>query len=259
MPETCPACGAAEVKSLGLGTERIAQEAAMLFPDARVLRVDSDSIRRRGELERILGGIRKRAYDLIIGTQILSKGHDFPHITLVCAILADVALNLPDFRAPERTFQLLTQMAGRAGRGDLPGRVLIQTYNPDHYALSHVRTHDPDAFAAQELRVRENAATPPFSSQVLLWFSSPSERGAERLAHAVADRLQALPGREAQLLGPIEAPIKKLAGRFRWMLLLKAQRIGPLQRLVRQLLDDPTLKLAADDRIAVDVDPYSVL
>jgi primosomal protein N' (replication factor Y) (superfamily II helicase) len=168
-------------------------------------------------------------------------------------------LNLPDFRSPERTFQLLTQMAGRAGRGDRPGRVLIQTYNPDHYALTHVRTHDPDAFAAQELRVRENAGTPPFASQVLLWASSPSERGAERLAHALADRLQPIVGAEAQMLGPVEAPIKRLAGRFRWMLLLKGPRIGPLQRLVSYVLDDPTLKVAGEERIAVDVDPYSVL
>ena len=259
MPETCPGCGAAELKPVGLGTERLAGELALLFPEARVLRVDSDSLRRRGELERMMGGIRKRLYDIVVGTQILSKGHDFPHITLVGAVLADVSLNQPDFRAPERTFQLLTQMAGRAGRGDLLGRVLIQTYNPGHYALAHVRTHDPDAFAAHELGVRERAATPPFSSQVLLWMSSPSPRAAQRLAHTVAERVRAAAPQEVQVLGPAEAPIAKLAGRFRWMLLLRGARIGPLQRLARQVLDDPALKLGAGERIAVDVDPYSVL
>jgi len=296
MPETCAACGAAAMKSQGLGTERIAQELSLLFPQARVLRVDSDSLRRRGELERVMAAIGKHQYDLIIGTQILSKGHDFPRITLVGAVLADVALNLPDFRAPERCFQLLTQMAGRAGRGDRPGRVLIQTYNPGHYALTHVLTHDVDAFAAEELSVRERAAAPPFSSQVLLWISSPSARDARRLADAVAERVRgaaglSAPGNGAQrpnpaaglsaprtelfaprasaqatrpapgveVLGPAEAPIQRLAGRFRWMLLLKGPRIAPLQRLARQVLDDPGLKGGAGERIAVDVDPYHLL
>jgi primosomal protein N' (replication factor Y) len=263
LPETCPACHAPELKVLGLGTERIAQELALLFPEARVLRVDSDSLKRRGELERVMDGIRKHAHDLIIGTQILSKGHDFPLITLVGAILADVSLNLPDFRAPERTFQLLTQMAGRAGRGDRPGRVLIQAYNPGHYALTHVLTHDPDAFAAQELKVREAARTPPFASQVLLWASSVSERGAERLAQQLArtlgERVRALAEPDVQVLGPAEAPIKRLAGRWRWMVLLKGPRIGMLQRTVRAALDDSDFRLGSGERVAVDVDPYSVL
>jgi primosomal protein N' (replication factor Y) len=259
LPETCPACGAPELKVLGLGTERIAQELAILFPAARVLRVDSDSLKRRGELERVMGGIRKRAYDLIIGTQILSKGHDFPYITLVGAVLADVSLNLPDFRAPERTFQLLTQMAGRAGRGERAGRVLIQTYNPQHYALLHVLTHDPDAFAAQELAVREAARVPPFASQVLLWASSPSERGGQRLAENLGERARAAAGADVEVLGPAEAPIKRLAGRWRWMVLLRGARSGPLQRAARQVLDDPDLRLGPNERVAVDVDPYNVM
>ena len=259
LPEACPACGAAELKALGLGTERIAQELAILFPEARVLRVDSDSLKRRGELERVMGGIRARAYDLIIGTQILSKGHDFPYITLVGAVLADVSLNLPDFRAPERTFQLLTQIAGRAGRGERPGRVLIQTYNAQHYALQHVLTHDPDAFAAQELAVREAARVPPFASQLLLWASHPAERSARRLAERLGERLHVAAGAEVDVLGPAEAPIKRLAGRWRWMVLLRGPRMGPLQRAARRVLDDPDFRLGPDERVAVDVDPYSVL
>jgi primosomal protein N' (replication factor Y) len=137
--------------------------------------------------------------------------------------------------------------------------VLIQTYNPDHYALAHVRTHDPDAFAAEELHVRERAGTAPYASQILLWASSPSERQAERVAQTLAERLQALVSGDLQILGPAEAPIKKLAGRYRWMVLLKGSRIGPLQRIVTQGLEDPALKLGPEDRIAVDVDPYSVL
>jgi primosomal protein N' (replication factor Y) len=259
LPATCPACGSAEMKILGLGTERVAEELALAFPEARQLRVDSDSLRRRGELERMLEGIRQRRFDLIIGTQVLSKGHDFPAITLVGAILADVALNLPDFRAPERTFQLLTQIAGRAGRGDRPGRVLIQTYNPAHYALTHVLDHDPDAFAAQELDVRQRAGVPPFASQVLLWASSPSERDAAVLAEDLAKRLIAAAAPEVEVLGPAEAAVKRMAGRWRWMVLLKGPRIGPLQRAARHVLDDPAFKPGHNGRVAVDVDPYSVV
>jgi primosomal protein N' (replication factor Y) len=172
LPERCPDCGAPEIELVGLGTERIEQEVGIVFPEARVLRMDSDTLRARGELERMLQAIRDRDYDIIIGTQILSKGHDFPHITLVGAVLADLSLNLPDFRAAERTFQLLTQMAGRAGRGDQPGTVMIQTYNPEHYSLVHVMDHDAAAFAQDELAMREETGAPPFSCQALVWSSS---------------------------------------------------------------------------------------
>ncbi|HUJ74405.1 MAG TPA: primosomal protein N', partial [bacterium] len=263
LPAQCPACQAPALQALGLGTERIAEELGVLFPQARLLRVDSDSLQRRGELDRVMAGIRDRSHDIIIGTQILSKGHDFPHITLVGAVLADVSLNLPDFRAPERTFQLLTQIAGRAGRGDLPGRVLIQTYNPDHYSLVHVRNHDPQGFAQEELRIREAAGLPPFASQVLLWISSPDAPAAARLARTLAERVRLAAGQPTfagvQVLGPAEAPIKRIASRWRWMILLKAPTVGPLQRLTRAVLDDPGLRIAPRERVVVDVDPYNVM
>ena len=259
LPAACPACAEPAIKLIGLGTERVEQELAVMFPQARVLRMDSDSLRRKGELERMMEGIRKRAYDLIIGTQILSKGHDFPHITLVGAVLADVSLNIPDFRAPERTFQLLTQLAGRAGRGDLPGRVLVQTYNPQHYALLHVRDHDTEGFTAAELRVREAAGTPPFASHALVWVSAERDRAAERVAQDLAGRLRAAAGRGVEVAGPSEAPIKRIKKRFRWMILLKAPAIGPIHRTLRAVLDDPSFKPGHAVRVAVDVDPYHVL
>jgi primosomal protein N' (replication factor Y) len=259
MPASCPDCGGAAPVVLGLGTERIEQEMAVIFPDARILRMDSDTLRRRGELERMLEGIRNRDYDLIIGTQVLSKGHDYPHITLVGAVLADVSLNLPDFRSAERTFQLLTQMAGRAGRGALPGRVLIQTYSPEHYSLEMVRTHDTPGFTALELQSRQDAGTPPYCSQTLIWVTGPREDRVQALAHEVAQRLRAVAAGSVQVLGAVEGPIRKIKNRFRWMILLRSASIGPIHALLNRVLDDPTLRLGAKERIAVDVDPYHVM
>ncbi|MBI4084041.1 MAG: primosomal protein N' [Candidatus Lambdaproteobacteria bacterium] len=267
-PTQCPACAAAALDVLGLGTQRLEQDLALMFPAARILRMDSDSLRRRGELERMLEGIRDHRFDLVIGTQVLSKGHDFPKITLVGAVLGDVSLNMPDFRAPERTFQLLTQMAGRAGRGERPGRVLIQTYNPQHYAFAHVRSHDTAGFTAAELPIRQGAQSPPYAHLALVWASSPDAGRAARLAEALGQRLREAIARPAAtgpaapaptLLGPAEAPIRKLAGRYRWMLGLSAETIGPIHRTLRAALDDPALKLGAQERLAVDVDPYNLM
>jgi primosomal protein N' (replication factor Y) len=265
VPERCPACNERALKVIGVGTERIEQELLVMFPQARVVRMDSDSLRRKGELERIMSAIRRRDYDLIIGTQILSKGHDFPHITLVGAVLADVSLNLPDFRAPERTFQMLTQMAGRAGRGDLPGQVLVQTYSADHYSLVHVSTHDTEGFTTRELAIRAAAGTPPFSSHVLLWVLSENDRAAQRAARELTAALSAaaaaLPGAAARgvaVAGPAEAPIKRINKRYRWMIQLRAPTVGPLHATLRAVLDAADFRVPAGVRIAVDVDPYTV-
>lgn len=255
----CPKCGMNGLEVLGLGTERIEQEVAIMFPEARVLRMDSDTLRRRGELERMLEGIRRREYDVIIGTQVLTKGHDFPHITLVGAVLADVSLNLPDFRSAERTFQLLTQMAGRAGRGDLPGRVVIQTYSPDHYSLARVRSHDTTGFAREELEIRENAGSAPFRSQTLLWVTGPKAERVQTLANHLAERFRQAANGEVEILGAAEAPIKKINNRYRWMLLLKADSVAPIHRVLRRVLDEPGVTLGRHERIAVDVDPYNVM
>jgi len=259
VPKACPKCESASLKPLGLGTERIEQETAMLFPEARILRMDSDSLRRRGELERMLEGIRERRYDIVIGTQILTKGHDFPHITLVAAVLADVALNLPDFRASERTFQILTQMAGRAGRGGDPGRVLIQTYKPDHHALVHVEDHNTMRFAEQELAVREATRTPPFSHLALLWVSSTDPGRGQRLAREVAGRAREAKVEGVTVEGPAEAAIKRLNRRYRWMILLRSASVARIHRTLRRTLEEPELRVSGPDRVVVDVDPQNLL
>ncbi|MCZ6645358.1 MAG: primosomal protein N' [SAR324 cluster bacterium] len=259
MPVVCPACQAPAMEVIGLGTERIEREIEMMFPEARVLRMDSDTLRKRGELERMMEGIRRREYDVIIGTQVLSKGHDFPYITLVGAVLADVSLNLPDFRAAERTFQLLTQMAGRAGRGELPGKVLIQTYSPEHYSLDSVRNHDIAAFTNREMSSRQDTASPPFSSQTLIWVSGPNAVRAEALAHTVAGNLRQAAQKDVEVLGAVEGPIKKINNRFRWMILLKARSIRPLHRVLGRVFENPAYRLGRDERVAVDIDPFNLM
>ena len=259
MPEKCPACDHPELAIIGLGTQRLAQDLALVFPEARILRMDSDSLRRRGELERMLTGIREHEYDFVIGTQILSKGHDFPRITLVGAVLADVSLNLPDFRSAERTFQVLTQMAGRAGRGETPGRVIIQTYSPDHYSLECVRTHDTEKFCTEEMTHRQDAEIPPITSQALLWISGPHPGRIQSLAQDVARRLHQNNNGQTMLLGPAEAPIKRISDRYRWMIQLRAKSITPIHKLLWRVLEDPSFQVGHKERVVVDIDPYNVM
>ena len=259
LPALCPQCQAPAVEVAGIGTERIAEDAARLFPKANVLRMDSDSLRRRGELERRMADIRKGKFNVIIGTQILSKGHDFPNITLVAAVLADVSLNFPDFRAPERTFQVLTQMAGRAGRGTTKGRVLIQSYNPEHYGLQHVLEHDADAFSVQEQALRREMGYPPYQSMALVWCSAPDAARAEAMARRTAVALQESLRPEVRMLGPAEAPIIRISGRFRWMVQLRAATMEPIHRTLRAALDASGFTLKARERLSVDIDPYNLL
>ncbi|MDH4120250.1 MAG: primosomal protein N' [Deltaproteobacteria bacterium] len=257
LPQTIPPEGLMEV--VGVGTERLEQELAMLFPKAGILRMDSDSLRRRGELERMVEAIRQGRPRFIVGTQVLAKGHDFPNISLAAAVLADVALNLPDFRAAERAFHQLTQVAGRAGRGDRPGRVLIQTYSPGHHALRHVIAHDTAGFALEEMAARKAAGTPPFHHEVMVWVSSPLEGKAKALAGALARQLTRLALPPVKVMGANEAPIRKLGGRFRWQVLLRADSAAPMRKLLAEVLDDPAWRLGGDERIVVDVDPVQVL
>jgi primosomal protein N' (replication factor Y) len=259
VPPACPSCRSEELKAFGLGTQRIEEEASTLFPESRVLRMDSDALRRRGELERMLEGIHERQYDIVIGTQILTKGHDFPHITLVGAVLADVALNLPDFRAAERTFQILTQMAGRAGRGDDPGRVLIQTYKPDHHALVHVQDHHAERFAEQELAIRRAAHAPPYAHLALFWVSSTDPARGQRLAREVARRARATGVEGVTAEGPAEAAIRRLNRRYRWMVMLRSVSVSRLRRAIARTLEEPELKVSEPDRVVVDVDPQNLL
>ena len=256
-PDTCPACGG-ELLVLGIGTERVEQELAERFPDARTLRLDRDAAGTSTELTRILATFARGEADVLVGTQMVAKGHDFPGVTLVGVIVADVGLGLPDFRAAERTFQLLTQVAGRAGRGRDPGRVVIQTFNPQAEAVAHVRTHDYEQFATAELARRQELGYPPFRRMLAVRLEGEdgvaTERTARRLAEAA--RKWAVPG--VQVLGPAPAPIAKLRGRMRFQLLLLADGVRPLHALARRLADVAD-QAPSGVKVALDVDPASML
>jgi primosomal protein N' (replication factor Y) len=255
-PENCTNCAAPDTALLGIGTERLEEEVRSRFPAARIARLDRDTATRRGFAEGVLRDLREGRIDVLVGTQIVAKGHDVPGVRLVGVVLADVGLHLPDFRAAERTFQLLTQVAGRAGRDAAPGRVVIQTFSPDHYAIRPVREHDYETFYADEIGHRRELGYPPCGSLVQVVVSSPEEpqaRGAaSRLAACVA-------GREGvEVLGPAPAPLARLRGRHRIQLLLK----GPDAKAVHDAaakLARATAQLPEAVQASVDARPASML
>jgi primosomal protein N' (replication factor Y) len=262
--DVCPACGAPKVRLLGLGTEKVEEALAALFPSARIARMDRDAVSRKGALLRILRQLRDGKIDVVVGTQMVAKGHDFPNITLVGILCADLSLNVPDFRAGERTFQLLAQVAGRAGRGASPGRVLLQTFNPGHFSIRAACSQDFRAFYGKEIEVRRSLGYPPFTRLAQLKISGRdgerARQGAEALGEAARGILSEDPERlrGLQLLGPIEAPLSRIAGRHRWQLLVKAPGPGVLHRYLRRLLPEGGIPgLRRDPSVTVDVDPYS--
>ncbi len=260
-PPVCPECGGVRILSYGLGTERLTAEIEDLFPQARVARMDSDTTSSRGSHGRILQALGRGEIDILVGTQMITKGHDFPGVTLVGVISADTTLNMPDFRAAERTFQLLTQVSGRGGRGESPGAVVIQTLNPGHYAIQRTRTHDFAGFYGDEIALRRDLGYPPFSRMINLIVSGTGkeqvEKGAGRLGQRAA-RLAAGDDFKGRLtvIGPMEAPLGKVRGRYRRQLLVRGKQVRPLHAFVRQLVEGDDL---AGCEIRVDVDPMNFM
>jgi len=253
----------------GIGTERVEEAVRARFPGARVQRLDRDAVRRAGDYDRVLAAVRRGEVDVLIGTQMVAKGHDFPRLTLVGVVVADVGLHLPDFRAAERTFQLLTQVAGRAGRADLPGEVVIQTFRPDHYAVACAQAHDYAAFYGREAAARERVGYPPFRRLARLRFEAKKEAaaaGAGEWARAFLRRHGAAPagrGGEAaaiEFLGPAPAALRRVRGVFRHHMLLKARSARRLAEALRALEAGMGAQRALRSvQLVVDVDPQSLL
>jgi len=261
-PSLCPRCSSRHVQFYGAGTERLEKEIREHFPQIRSARMDRDTTARKGAHTRILKAFDRKEIDLLIGTQMITKGHDFPNVTLVGVIAADTALNLPDFRAAERTFQLLTQVSGRGGRGEQEGQVVIQTLNPDHYAIQRAKDHDYEGFYEEEIRIRTSLGYPPFSRLINLQLSSLHEERGSREVEELGRRARALSGSESgsfpavEVIGPAEAPIAKIKGRHRWQLLLKSDNLQALHSLTRALL---TSECAGKLEVQVDVDPMNFM
>lgn len=261
VPDTCPLCHQRSIARLGLGTEKLEEQVQLCFPEARVARLDRDTAGLSG-LNRVLSAMHRREIDILIGTQMLAKGHDFPGVTLVGVVLADTGMGLPDFRASERTFQLLAQVAGRAGRAGQTGRVLIQTYNPEHPAVACAATHDYLRFAEQELSARLSFGFPPSSRLGLLRIDGVDPYAVRTAAEEVAATVReviASAGPEVgpiTLLGPAEAPLSRLKGRTRWQMLIRAPSSKALRAVLRLAL---RTKLPSALRLHADVDPVSTL
>jgi primosomal protein N' (replication factor Y) len=249
MAATCRQCGSPRVRLVGAGVEKVEVEAQRLFPSARLLRWDRDVTHGRHAHEEILARFLGREADILIGTQMLAKGLDMPSVTLVGVVNADIGLHLPDFRAGERTFQLLTQVAGRAGRGERAGRVIVQTYRPDHYAIDAAARYDFEGFVAKELDARRAAGYPPYGRLVRLLFAHTNARFAReeamRVAHELELRRSEL-GAETDVLGPAPAYVARAYGRWRWQILLRGREPEELAR-----------ELTLPAGWTVDVDPAS--
>ena len=289
VPETCSSCKAPILKFMGFGTEKVESEVAKFFPKARIARLDADTTKKKDAHEKILEAFREKKIDVLIGTQMIAKGFDFPHVTLVGVVLADVGLKLPDFRSGERTFQLMTQFAGRAGRGSKPGRVYIQTYLPDHPSLAFAKNHDFLSYYTHETRFRDEFHYPPFRSLVNIIIRSRDEKKAYLFAREMRDELNRILGNSGlgtrdlkrqgsqthpeergtsprsqrtsvEIIGPAPLPFYKLRGHFRWHVMLKLPTLNTshdmTQKIYRTLMK---LKKPSSVAFAIDVDPLNIL
>ncbi len=269
-PFICPQCGKDVVRYAGIGTERVEEELRRLLPQMSCIRMDADTTRRKHAHWDILEVFKSRKAQVLLGTQMIAKGLDIPNVTLVGVINADTSLGLPDFRAGERTFQLLTQVSGRAGRGSLPGRVIVQTFNPEHYAIRSAVRGDAEVFYRQELAFRREARYPPFSRLVNLVISSEGEDHARAAAEALGEILKPLiQPHEGELLGPAPAPLARIKGRYRYHLTLKTPVLEKLAGRLRDAFASydsfrqsycKGAGIAREDiSLAVDVDPVTLL
>jgi primosomal protein N' (replication factor Y) (superfamily II helicase) len=249
-PEACPHCNAEHLRGVGEGTERVEEELQSMFPAARVLRLDRDTTSRKGSLEAALLAAESGDVDILVGTQMLAKGHTFPRLTLVGILNADQGLKIADFRAGERSFQLLTQVAGRAGRAELPGRVILQTYSPDHPAITFAVAQDFEGFASSELPYRQTLGYPPFAALSLYRSEGDTSDTARRALDDLKNRFKSVPN--LRILGPIEAPIAKVKDRYRMQLLLKAVERGALGEAMRRA------PLFGQSEVSLDRDPVNL-
>ncbi len=257
VPKKCPACSQDALIYAGFGTEKVEANVTQIFPKATVRRMDADSMSRKDAYRETLQAFRSGKIDILVGTQMIAKGLHFPNVTLVGIINADLALHMPDFRAGERTFQLLTQVAGRAGRGETPGEVFVQTYTPFSPSIQFARHHDFAGYFEQELEFRERCDFPPFKHVVLITVRSPHEARAKLSAETLVRRFREHLGAEFILGEAVPAPLEKLQGQFRFHILIRGEAIMRLSRLIRETLDK--LPLPEDVVASVDVDPYQLL
>lgn len=265
-PQICPACGSKYIKHFGLGTQRAEQEIMSLFPKARVVRMDMDTTSRKGEHLRILSEFSSGKYNILLGTQMVAKGLDFPNVTMVGVIAADSTLNLPDYRSSEKTFQLITQVAGRAGRGQKAGRVVVQTYQPDSYAIQYASRHDYKGFFNQEINIRHQFFYPPFSNIIRILLSGEEEKELINCAHNVLQWVKekieqnVLLKRECIDAGVFPAPYQKIKNKYRWHVLIRILPKDKANDMYHKLIDELIERFyRVDISMSIDFNPVSLL
>ncbi len=256
---TCPECSSEYIHYIGEGTEQVELRLREVLDGARIGRIDRDTMRHVRDYDRLLGQFRAGELDVLVGTQMIAKGHDFPRVTLVGVIAADAALSLPDFRAAERTFQLLTQVAGRSGRGDSPGEVVIQSYFPDHYSFQLAATHRFEEFYAREVHFRKAMFYPPFTSLVSVMVLDRSREKARVFAQEISDFLDGLRTRSIRILGPAAAPLEKLKRTYRHQLLIKSASRADLHSALGRLRTHLEEQKTSPTKVIIDVDPVSLM
>jgi len=262
----CPSCGKASIRHQGFGTEKVETIVQDLFPEKKIARMDRDTMVHKGSILKILKGLNNGSIDVLIGTQMVAKGHDFPNITLVGIVCADLSLSFPDFRAGEQTFQLLAQVSGRAGRGDRPGKVILQTYNPDHFSILCAKHQDVHQFYDQEIAFRKALSYPPFSRMIQVILSGRNKTEVRQHALAVGKACETLfrngkgYGKAIVMMGPMEAPYAKIASRYRWQILFKGQQARLLHRYARELMrQNASLMGNRNVKTTIDIDPVFMM
>jgi primosomal protein N' (replication factor Y) len=260
-PDTCPECHGYGLKGQGFGTERLTQALAEMMPAARIERMDSDTSSLRGARARMLAELRAGEIDILVGTQMITKGFDFPGVTLAAVVNADLALNMPDFRCAERTFQLLTQVAGRAGRGERAGRVIIQTYAPNHYSIRAAMDQDYARFMRRELQLRRELMYPPFARLAMVRIEGAEPRLVRRLAEAAAKSLVKASTPDAiRVLGPAPAPIERIKQRYRWQVMVKSRELNPMRSAIAAMRAEVGPAAERDGIfLAIDIDPVRMM
>jgi len=258
VPTGCPKCSSDQIQFLGTGSERVEAELHEYLPTARIARLDRDSAGAKGAFESILSDFRGGTLDILVGTQMIAKGHDIPNVTLVGIVLADIGLSIPDFRAAERTFQLLTQAAGRAGRGHVPGRVVIQTLNPDHYAIRFAAEQDYEGFYQKEIEFRKWLRYPPFAAFANVLVRATAQEEALRMSTELGYLLDPQP-EGVRVMGPAEAPVLKVKSEFRYQILLKTASRAILREILNKLRAYAEKEKWKSTALVIDVDPISLM
>ena len=259
IPYRCPNCGQDKIRYYGTGTQKVEEELQTLLPDSRILRMDVDTTRRKGAHEKILRTFGEGQADILLGTQMIAKGLDFPNVTLVGVLNADTALNLPDFRSSERTFQLLTQVSGRAGRAEKPGEVIIQSFNPEHYAIQLAKAQDYEDFYTKEMYIRHRGDYPPYYFTVQITASHPEENEAAKQMFQIETKLKQGLSPQAILLGPTPNAIMRVNNRYFYQVIIKYKQEPMLQPLLKEILTDTQRATARGLKLSIDAEPMNFI